>query len=251
VIYGYLDDTPFVLGKMPDFNQPWRVPGRGLRDTFDYDDFEGCIVSGATLYSKFWWALSSTANSSVIAYTIANHPGDIVLDITTAGAIGNYSVMYIGNLSFWMPDYHQFEWCVEATSAGNGAAQALAGLTDHSINFTNCCIFTNQYTASTGANRWWLQCNIGGVNLYAVDLGMDYVSGHFYILNLRNLDGFFWVATVVDTTTGAIVQQPIKAAVRNVNVVPCMRLYNLTASGGINRQMYIDYFSWSKRGVVR
>jgi len=251
VIYGYVDDAPFVLGKMPDFNQHWRVPARGLRDTFDYDDFEGYIISGASLFSKFYWVLSSTANSVFVTPTAAfpEHPGEIDMNINTAGVVGNYSVMYAGALTWAMANYHQFEWMVWASNVTNGVCQCLAGLTDHSVNFTNCFLFTNQYNATTGANRWVALCNIGGVGQYTLDLGIDFISTHYYILNVRNLDGVRWVATIVNTTNGDMSVQPIKF-VPTVYMVPVMRNYQLAASA-LTKDYIVDYFAWSKRDLAR
>lgn len=244
VIYSYADDSPIVLGKMPDYRIPWRVPEWHGQDTFFFDDFDLGGNSTAGFSLARWLVSVQTSGSYALSPGTFDRPGQMIL--TNIAAVGSYAILYNGlGASGLIPEsLSQIGFSFFTTNSQGGAAQTLIGLVDSAIVANWICLFGQGATFSI---QWNTSSPAASLN---IDTGVPYYDGHWYTVVMTRLTTATWAFHIIDVTdlrvNGPFI---LNNCPTTVAMFPMCRLYNLTGSG--TRQINIDYFWWSRNLVPR
>lgn len=245
VIYTYVDETPIVLGKMPAFHSPWRVPQWGFQDTFMFDDFDtGAVTSGAIGNHKWFTGANGSGVIGFAGY-VAGHPGIFYTDVNAT--VGSYGIIYSSTNLFWPDDLVQFGFGFLTNAVGTAtAAQVLFGTTDNLTTFANATYFYN-----SGA-LWRVACNVAGVSQYDISTDFPFVDQNWYMICFQQILPKTWVLHIFNTTDGTSTVVPLPNpgfSMSGAGQVLVHRLYQNTA--GVERTVYLDYAWWARRNLTR
>lgn len=244
VIYSYADDSPIVLGKMPDYRTPWRIPEWHSQDTFFFDDFD--LGGNSTVGFSLGRWLATVVNSGAIAINAGSfdRPGQIVL--SNIASIGSYAIMYpgLGTTALVQESLSQVGFSFLTTGSQSGNAQTLVGLADSSaianwiFLFASGATFTIQWNTSSPAASLTL------------DTGVPYFDAHWYKVIMTRLTTATWAFHIIDITDLKVNGPFILNNCPTTPIMyPMIRLYNLTGTGV--RSCFVDYIWWSRNLVPR
>jgi hypothetical protein len=240
VIYGYVDDAPFVLGKMPDDSTAGKIPEVHMEDTFFFDDFEFGTANDMGILT--WQGITSGGGVSMSNGTI-DTPGAIVL--STGTTVGTYSYTHpkFSLAAFFAANLYQVGFGGFSPNVSS-LCQWVVGLTDNGVAPANYILFV-----SNGTDGNWGVAYKEGASTATPNLGVPYVDNHYYRFLLQRTDtGGTWLASIYDITAG-IAGSVLLPFTYAGSLVPYSRNYMLTAS--TSRTAYLDYCWWSRRNLKR
>lgn len=246
VIYTYADETPIVLGKMPAFHSPWRVPQWGFQDTFMYDEFDtGTNTSGNIGNHKWFSSVTGSGAIGIPPSYIVGHPGIYYTDVNAT--VGSYAIIYSSSNLFWPDDMQQFGFTILGSGVGQAsAAYLLVGLTD------NLSTFANMVIVQVMGGVWRAQCNVAGVNQYDVSTEFPYIDGNWYQICFQQILPKTWVVYILNMSDKTSVIFPLPSpgvSMSGTGQMLVHRLYQNVA--GTDRFCYLDNAWWARRNIPR
>lgn len=238
IIYAYADETPIVLGKMPDDKTPWRVPQASMQDTFFFHDMD--ILDG------FWYQGGVTGGATITGSAgQKENPGLFIL--TTGGTgVGQYAYVhptFTGVNGLLIEGLSQVGFGLAPSSNAPASVQILVGLTDHGINFTNYIVgIVNQ-----GA-PWNAQAIRTGITVQNQVTSIAYNPLHVYRIVMTKIAPGSWAISVTDVTDRIEETVISNDAPKSGVVYPIARIYpQVTTLSNLS----VDYMWWSRRSLKR
>lgn len=243
VIYAYADETPIVLGKMPDYHSVWRAPEWSNQDTFFLEDFD---FGGGALgtYGIHNWTGAGTVNHHAGAET---YPG--VLSIVSGTSVGSASYAHpkiSGGLladSLWQVGFG-------VVPVNNTAAcQSLVGLVDNAATIANYIAVFDHNGIAGEDGYWQAATRLASGTPLMVTTSIPSVDGHRYRIAFRRVSTGHWMCTVADVDSEIEATVSLYGAPKATALFPYVRNYPNIATTA--KTLYLDYAWWARKGIFR
>lgn len=243
VIYAYADETPIMLGKMPDYHTLWRAPEWSNQDTFFLEDFD---FSGGTLgtHGIHNWTGTGTVNLTAGAPT---YPG--VLEIISGTSIGSLSYAHpkaVGGLvadSLWQCGFG----IVPIDTVG--ACQSLVGLVDNGATLANYIAVFDSNGLVGEDGYWHAATRLASGTPMIVTTNIPSIDGHRYRIAFRRASTGHWFCTVADVDNEVEATVSLFGAPATSPLFPYVRNYPNIATTA--RTLCLDYAWWARKGISR